>query len=67
MKYKIKNTILILKLFNILKKPSFHSIDFKIDSNIIFKMKNDFLQEFKKNLIELNNNDNNKTKKWEIR
>ena len=30
-------------------------------------MKNDFLQEFKKNLIELNNNDNNKTKKWEIR
>ena len=30
-------------------------------------MKNDFLQEFKKNLIELNNNDNNKTNKWEIR
>ena len=50
-----------------IKNLSFHSIDFKIDSNIIFKMKNDFLQEFKKNLIELNNNDNNKTNKWEIR
>ncbi len=64
--YEIQNKKHNLNFQNI-KNLSFHSIDFKIDSNIIFKMKNDFLQEFKKNLIELNNNDNNKTNKWEIR
>lgn len=67
--YEIQNKKhnLNFQIIQNIKNLSFHSIDFKIDSNIIFQMKNDFLQEFKKNLIELNNNDNNKTNKWEIR
>ncbi len=67
--YEIQNKKhnLNFQIIKNIKILSFNSIDFKIDSNIIFEIKNYCLQEFKKNLIELNNNDNNKTNKWEIR